>query len=100
EHLIARLAQDQGERAPDLRIVIADENALRHRSRAQLSCRVRPAPAAAGSASASGNSITKLVPCPSIDSTLILPPLSSRNPFVIASPRPGIPKPAPRVCDR
>ena len=82
--LEAGVAQDHAQRAQDLRLVVADQHALRV---AHERGRRVDAPAAPASSSA-GNSTTKLVPWPGSDSTEIRPPLASTNPRAIASPRP------------
>ena len=67
EHLVAGAAQDEPQRPQDLRVVVADEDALAgHQAGAGASSAV----------SASGSSTTKLVPCPGSDSTEMRPPLS------------------------
>ena len=53
-----------------------------------------------GSATGSsiGSETTKLEPWPGSDSTVIVPPLASTNPFAIASPSPSRPPPSPLVA--
>ena len=80
--LEAGVAQDDPQRAQDLRLVVADEDALRCSVAADAS---RGRTVASSSA---GNSTTKLVPWPGSDSTETRPPLASTNPRTIASPRP------------
>ena len=69
QHLVAGLAQHEPQRPPDLRVVVADEDALARHQRARPAPRRRRRPrrrrtAGARASRSSGNSITKLVPWP------------------------------------
>ena len=79
--LEAGVAQDHAQRAQDLRLVVADEDALGHDAARPTGRRLR-------GGSSDGNSTTKLVPCPGSDSTETRPPLASTNPRTIARPSP------------
>ena len=81
DRLVAGVAEDHLQRAQDLRLVVADEDPRRRRSRAR-------------SPAAPSKETTKAEPWPGSDSTAISPPLASTKPLAIASPRPE-PPPAP-----
>ena len=73
DHLEAGVAEDDPERAEDLRLVVADEHPRAvHRRRASAARRRRLPPAAPRR----GNSTTNAVPWPGSDSALIVPPLA------------------------
>ena len=84
--LEAGVAQDHPQRAQDLRLVVADQDAL---VRAHVPEAVASGTGSSRRSSSAGNSTTKLVPWPGSDSTDTRPPLASTNPRTIASPRPG-----------
>src|SRR5947209_15855841 len=88
QHLISRVAEDQVQRAPDLRIVVAHEDPLVRHQPPPSGCSRAPTATGSPAGAGSGNSTTKVVPCPGSDSTLMRPPFSSRNPLVIARPSP------------
>ncbi len=86
DHVEAVVAQGDPQRAQDLRLVVADEDArtLAHRAR-----HATPAPAdAVAGAGSSGSSTTNDVPWLGSDSAHTFAPLTSRKPRAIASPRP------------
>ena len=66
QHLVAGAAQHEAQRAQDLRVVVADEDALAGHQAARRLAR--------GARGLSGSSTTKLVPWPGSDSTEIRPP--------------------------
>ena len=83
--LVAGVAQDDLQRAQDLRLVVADEHARGGRA--------HPAASPTGGAGrepdgSSGNSSANVVPWPGSDSTQIRPPLTVTSPRAIARPRP------------
>src|SRR6201996_1814167 len=90
QRLVAGVAQDDAQRAQDLRLVVADEDLLASapagggHDGAPVTSAVVSRPVR----SATGSETRKLVPWPGRDSTVIEPPLASTNPLTIANPNP------------
>src|SRR6202044_804496 len=86
ERLEAGIAEDDAERPEDLLLVVDDEH-----TGAGFSGHVGIAGSCSGCCSTGtsvGSETTKLDPWPGSESTEIVPPLASMNPFAIDSPRP------------
>src|SRR6185295_9290673 len=85
DRLEAGVAQHDLQRAQDLELVVADEDARRGRDHPAAS---RTGGGVRGPDRSSGNSIANVVPWPGSDSAQIRPPLTVISPRAMARPRP------------